>query len=297
MIKVIEAPLEQNLKALSVYWWQQNLAHKIVEEAGAQVVLLEAERFAEQMKEDYRAFSCGELKIEIVKQEGPNKIDASLSFIASLIQKTPVTLLLILLSVIGFLLVEFDQSTLVNLLHIQAMDNSNLSRQLNLSRRISPEEFLFHGHYWRLVTPIFLHFGWVHITFNMLWLWELGRRIEIQGGKIHFASVVFFIAVASNLYQAASTPYASFGGMSGVVYGLLGYCGVFHFIVPQKSLHLPKEVYILMLASLLIGWLGIFDFLARMANTAHFSGLLWGGFIAIPTALLTRYYQSRDRPS
>lgn len=294
MIKVVEAPIEQDLKALSVYWWQQKLPHKIVEEAGLQAILLDGDQFAERVRSDYQAFTNGDLTIELVDQRGESKSNASFIAIADIIKKTPVTLSLILLSVIGFLIVEFDQQSLINLLHIQGVDNSNLSRELNLSSRISPAEFLAHGHYWRLVTPIFLHFGWVHITFNMLWLWELGRRIEVQGGKIHFASVVFFIAVASNLYQAASTPLATFGGMSGVVYGLLGYCGVFHFIVPQKSLYLPKEVYILMLASLAIGWLGIFDFLARMANTAHLSGLLWGGFIAIPTALLTRYYQSRQ---
>ena len=101
-----------------------------------------------------------------------------------------------------------------------------------------------------------MHFGWLHITFNMLWLWELGRRIELQGGSLHLLSVVFFIGVASNLYQAASTPLATFGGMSGVIYGLLGYCAVFSLISPQRALHLPKEIYIFMLVSLLIGYLG-----------------------------------------
>jgi len=163
-----------------------------------------------------------------------------------------------------------------------------------MSSRISPQEFLAHGQYWRLVTPIFLHFGWVHITFNMLWLWELGRRIETQCGKVHFISVVFFIAVTSNLYQAASTPYAYFGGMSGVIYGLLGYCAVFNFIAPHKIFALPRSIYVVMLLSLALGWSGVFDFLANMANTAHLSGLIWGCFIALPSALLTRFFQRQD---
>ena len=139
-----------------------------------------------------------------------------------------------------------------------------------------------------------MHFGWLHITFNMLWLWELGRRIETQCGKVHFISVVFFVAVTSNLYQAASTPYAYFGGMSGVVYGLLGYCAVFNFIAPHKIFALPRSIYVVMLLSLAIGWSGAFSFLANMANTAHLSGLLWGCFIALPSALLTRFFDRQD---
>ena len=70
---------------------------------------------------------------------------------------------------------------------------------LGLPVRISIGEFLQHGHYWRLVTPIFLHFGWVHLIFNMLWLWELGRRIEYAVGSLHLLTVILFIGIASNL--------------------------------------------------------------------------------------------------
>jgi len=292
LIAVIDAPLEQDLEALSVYWWQNQLPHKIVESAGRQHVLVDAggvdaSLLRQRMEADYRAFCSGQLKLSLAPDGAPAGLPRASSQIPS---RQPATFLLIALSVVGFLLVKFDQSTLLEWLTIQAVDDSALARELSLSSRISPAEYLSHGQYWRLITPVFLHFGWLHITFNMLWLWELGRRIEVQGGSLHFISVVFFIGAASNLYQAASTPYAFFGGMSGVVYGLLGYCAVFNFIFPQKNFHLPKEVYVVMLASLLVGWLGWFDFLARMANTAHLTGLLWGAFIAFPSALLLRYF-------
>lgn len=297
MIKIIEASLDSDLHALSVYWWQKKIAHKISEESGMQVVWVDPAMpnpEKDQMLEDFHAFSDGRLQLTLQKKAPLISPAASAGQVFA---KSPVTLVLVVLSVIGFLLVEFNQTAIVDLLRIQAIDSSRLSQQLNLSARISPAEFLSHGQYWRLITPIFLHFGWVHITFNMLWLWELGRRIEQQGGAVHFISVVFFVGVASNLYQAASTPYAFFGGMSGVIYGLLGYCAVFNFIAPQKALSLPRGIYFVMLASLLIGYLGVFDFLAAMANTAHLSGLIWGCFIALPSALLARYFQTKDKTS
>ena len=291
MIKVLEAPLDLNLHALSVYWWQKELAHKISEEAGKQVVWAANDQHLDAMREDYQALRDGRLQLALEKK--PQAF--SLAPLMHIISASPVTLLLVLLSIIGFLLVEFRLNGIVELLKIQSVDTSRLSQSLKMSSRISPQEFLAHGQYWRLVTPIFLHFGWVHITFNMLWLWELGRRIETQCGKVHFISVVFFIAVTSNLYQAASTPYAYFGGMSGVIYGLLGYCAVFNFIAPHKIFALPRSIYIVMLLSLALGWSGVLDIFASMANTAHLSGLLWGCFIALPSALLTRFFQRQDQ--
>ena len=291
MIKVLEAPLDLNLHALSVYWWQKELAHKISEEAGKQVVWAANNQHLDAMREDYLALRDGRLQLALEKK--PQAF--SLAPLMHIISASPVTLFLVLLSIIGFLLVEFRLNGIVELLKIQSVDTSRLSQSLKMSSRISPQEFLAHGQYWRLVTPIFLHFGWVHITFNMLWLWELGRRIETQCGKVHFISVVFFIAVTSNLYQAASTPYAYFGGMSGVIYGLLGYCAVFNFIAPHKIFALPRSIYIVMLLSLALGWSGVLDIFASMANTAHLSGLLWGCFIALPSALLTRFFQRQDQ--
>tara|TARA_B110000967_G_C18756100_1_gene495398 strand:+ start:39 stop:917 length:879 start_codon:yes stop_codon:yes gene_type:complete len=291
MIKVLEAPLDLNLHALSVYWWQKELAHKISEEAGKQVVWAANDQHLDAMREDYQALRDGRLQLALEKK--PQAF--SLAPLMHIISASPVTLFLVLLSIIGFLLVEFRLNGIVELLKIQSVDTSRLSQSLKMSSRISPQEFLAHGQYWRLVTPIFLHFGWVHITFNMLWLWELGRRIETQCGKVHFISVVFFIAVTSNLYQAASTPYAYFGGMSGVIYGLLGYCAVFNFIAPHKIFALPRSIYIVMLLSLALGWSGVLDIFASMANTAHLSGLLWGCFIALPSALLTRFFQRQDQ--
>jgi len=282
--KVLEVPLDKDLKPLSVYWWQQHMPHKIVEQSGMQVVYAEQVVSADRMRADFLDFEQGRLHIELKKRATPAKTNEP----HNVLVRYPVTLSLVFLSIVGFALVQFDVQPIIDQLVIQTIDRSGLAQRLNLPEQISVNEFLAHGQYWRLVTPIFLHFGWVHIAFNMLWLWELGRRIEQRCGSLHLLSIVIFIGIASNLYQAAITPLAYFGGMSGVIYGLLGYSAIFNFIAPHRDLVQPKEVYILMLASLVIGWLGIFDFLARMANSAHLSGLIGGALIAVPSAFIAR---------
>ncbi|MFL6112215.1 MAG: rhomboid family intramembrane serine protease, partial [Catenulispora sp.] len=93
-----------------------------------------------------------------------------------------------------------------------------------------------HHEYWRLVTPIFLHFGIYHILFNMLMLYSLGGQVEIRRGSGRLLFMTLAIAVTSNLAQfyLGHVNYGratglllrfnpAFGGMSGVVYGLFGY--------------------------------------------------------------------------
>ena len=77
------------------------------------------------------------------------------------------------------------------------------------------------GQYWRLVTPVFLHFGWLHIAFNCLWLWELGGRVERVMGHVNMLLLFLAIAVVSNVCQFVFGGAGLFGGMSGVVYGLM----------------------------------------------------------------------------
>src|SRR5262249_19576251 len=50
------------------------------------------------------------------------------------------------------------------------------------------------GEVWRLVTPIFLHGGLLHLLFNMLWLYQLGGQIETQESSRYIAVMVLVFA-------------------------------------------------------------------------------------------------------
>jgi GlpG protein len=78
--------------------------------------------------------------------------------------------------------------------------------------------------WWRLITPTFLHFSLTHLIFNCLWIYILGSKIELIDGRGVFLTLFIISGLSSNLGQYFITGDYLFGGLSGVVYGLLGYC-------------------------------------------------------------------------
>lgn len=128
------------------------------------------------------------------------------------------------------------------------------------------------GQVWRLITPIFMHFGWIHLIFNMMWLADLGSMVERSKGTWFLALLVLVTAVLSNLGQyLVSSPY--FGGMSGVVYALLGYVWMLGRYDPSKGMALHQSTVTMMLVWFVLCFTGV---LGSIANTAHAVGLALG---------------------
>ena len=141
--------------------------------------------------------------------------------------------------------------------------------------RIPPE--VRQGQIWRLVTPVFMHapltsgvMGLMHLGFNMMWLSQLGNQIESRKGSRKLLLLILLIATGSNLVQYNfSGPH--FYGMSGVVYGLLGYIWMKSKYDPSSGLFIDQSTLQFMLF-----WLVICFFMTRIANGAHLSGLAIG---------------------
>ena len=76
----------------------------------------------------------------------------------------------------------------------------------------------------RTLTPMLLHFG-LHLIFNLLWLWYFGRQLESIIPWWSFVLLVAATAFVGNTAQYWQLGYNNFGGMSGVVYGLVGFVG------------------------------------------------------------------------
>jgi GlpG protein len=138
---------------------------------------------------------------------------------------------------------------------------------------------IMHGEVWRLFTPMFIHFGLMHIFFNMLWLRDLGSALERRHGSLFFIAQVLTIAVVSNTVQYLIAG-PMFGGMSGVVYGMLGYLWMRGKHDPNFGLALHPSTVTMMMIWFVLCWTGL---LGPIANWCHTAGLLVGvawGFLA-----------------
>lgn len=132
------------------------------------------------------------------------------------------------------------------------------------------------GQVWRLLTPVLIHFGIIHLVFNMLWLWELGGALENRLRTLDLAAMVVGLGVSSNLAQYFYQGPA-FGGMSGVVFGLLGYFWMQGRFNPRFGMGLHKHIVVMMLGWFVICWLGLVGPIANMAHTAGLLlGIAWG---------------------
>jgi GlpG protein len=181
----------------------------------------------------------------------------------------PVTIGLIVVSLMGFLL--FYLNAPIGWLSLFTYSDFQLaSGQIQF---IATE-----GQYWRLITPVFLHFGWLHITFNSLWTWELGGLVEKRLGSPLLLALVFLCGVGSNVAQFWYGGPSLFGGMSGVVYALMGFCWIYNLLCPAAGLQIPKGILIFMLGWLVFGMVGSTEALGfgSIANAAHLVGLLLG---------------------
>jgi GlpG protein len=138
--------------------------------------------------------------------------------------------------------------------------------------------FLSSQEWWRLITPTFLHFSLTHLIFNCLWIYILGSKIELIDGRGVFLTLFLISGLSSNLGQYFITGDYLFGGLSGVVYGLLGYCFILDLDNRGQRYDLPNALYIFMFIWLLVGFTGILSFFGfgMIANMAHLTGLSCG---------------------
>jgi len=143
--------------------------------------------------------------------------------------------------------------------------------------------------WWRLLGPAFIHFSVLHIVFNLLWWGVLGARIERIMGVSMLILLFLVSAVVSNVTQSFFSEPAPqfnniyvFGGLSGVVYAVMGFVWWCGWLKPAWGLSLQRPIVGFMLVWLVLGYADILW--VSMANAAHTSGLICGCVMAFLVA-------------
>jgi GlpG protein len=158
------------------------------------------------------------------------------------------------------------------------------------------------GQVWRLVTPIFIHFGFLHLLFNMVMLFDLGGAIEARRGSLRLLVLVLVLAILSNVAQyyyghitldgwrprLERSPL--FGGMSGVLYGLFGYIWMKSRFEPDLGLMMHPQTVAFLLAWFFLCMTGL---VGPIANVAHAAGLVGGILIGYAPTLWRSLWRGR----
>jgi membrane associated rhomboid family serine protease len=78
------------------------------------------------------------------------------------------------------------------------------------------------GDWWRLFTSGFVHYGLLHVGFNMFVLFQLGTLLEPALGRVRFAALYVVSLLGGACGALLLDPDALTAGASGAVYGLMG---------------------------------------------------------------------------
>jgi GlpG protein len=275
-------PLDQDLRLLSDYLRERGLQHRITEENGQLCLAVFDASVVPALQEFLEQYLQGQVELHPANAV-PQAVEPGAPTLFEQAASVPVVICLIILSGLGALLVETRVGN--SWVHYFTFLDFTGARVIPLA------ESLAQGEVWRLLTPAFLHFGIFHVLFNSLWMWDLGRRLELFMGKSHFLLFFAITGVAANCVQYFWSNSAGFGGMSGVVYALVGFIAVRQRLAPHPLINVPPALIGFMLFWLVLCMTGAVDYFisGSVANAAHIGGLIAGGVYAFLTRNLYRY--------
>ena len=132
------------------------------------------------------------------------------------------------------------------------------------------------GQWWRLFTSMFIHFGLMHVAFNMFALYQTGRMVERMYGSVHFALLYVFSGLSGSMVSILWHPLNNSAGASGAIFGVFG--GLLAFILKPGNAVPPAIVNEHRNSTLgFIGFNLFYGFSqSGIDNGAHLGGLLGG---------------------
>ncbi|AIS13262.1 MULTISPECIES: rhomboid family intramembrane serine protease [Pseudomonas] len=282
-VAVLRLPLNVDLSGFVKLLQRMQVPHRVSEEAGEQVLWV-PDAISEDVRSLYERFPAGDPEQQLDIPEAGAALRRP-GFVEQL-RRSPATALILLLSLIvaALTLLGENLGTLRWLTFLEFRVVGDYIQFTPLADSLAA------GQWWRLVTPMLIHFGFLHIAMNGMWYWELGRRIEQRQGSINLLGLTLLFSLVSNYAQYLFSGPSLFGGLSGVLYGLLGHCWIYQLLSPNPAYRLPRGVLAMMLVWLLICMSGLISVIGfgEIANAAHVGGLLVGCLTGLLGGLYSR---------
>ncbi len=259
---ILVAELDVDLSPVTKHLWAERIAHRVVEQDDRQYLYLADAADAERVKDWLQQWQDGELQAPSPTERADPRQQLQTWL------QTPVSFVFLLLFIAVFIWMQVSdswQNWLTTGADLWPQQRLQLSTYLDIGL-------------WALWRPTLLHFSFMHILFNSLWWFILARPIERHDGVLPLLALVLICGLAGNAVQWW---YAgpSFGGVSGVTMGMLGWVGLRLRRVPYA---VPT-----MLLPVMVGWMVISVALDTVipgtsgtAHGAHIGGLISGFLLA-----------------
>lgn len=150
--------------------------------------------------------------------------------------------------------------------------STNTSTLIKFGAKFNP--YIYDGEWWRFITPIFLHIGFLHIAMNTLALYFLGPAVERIFGTLRFSLIYLFAGISGVIASFIFSSNIS-AGASGAIFGCFGALLYFALIYPKLFFRTMGPSVIPVLVFNLI-----FGFTVSIVDNAGHLGGLAGGFLA-----------------
>ena len=136
-------------------------------------------------------------------------------------------------------------------------------------------EYIVHGDWWRLITPVFLHIGFTHLLFNGLVIYFLGIELEMIIGHFRFLLLYLLSGLLGNAASFAFNSSIS-AGASTAIFGMFATTIVLGKLYPyhSKIQRLSRDYIALIIINVISGF-----FNQSIDNAGHLGGMLCGYLI------------------
>ncbi len=140
--------------------------------------------------------------------------------------------------------------------------------------------FFRHGEYWRLVMPMFLHIGLMHLLVNSYALYILGPILERVYGAGRFALLYVLMGMGGALLSMTKSPSVS-AGASGAIMGIAGAMVVSGYAHRDMYPARWRRALVTVIIPFILITLAMGYTIPNIDNWGHVGGLLSGMILAL----------------